>query len=63
LYNHAPWTLEFVPGEDLVCQLILYRVTTPVAKRVADALSSYVRQATPFPKRRPRSGARKSRRR
>ena len=63
LYNHGPWTLEFVPGEDLVCQLILYRVTTPVDKRVADALSTYVSQATPFPKRRPQGGAPKGRRR
>jgi dCTP deaminase len=56
LYNHGPWTLEFVPGEDRICQLILYRVTTPVAKPVADALSTYARQATPFPKRRVRDG-------
>lgn len=53
LYNHGPWTLELVPGEDLVCQLILYKVTSPVPKAVADALSTYVRQPTPFPRRQP----------
>jgi len=51
LYNHGPWELELVPGEDLICQLILYRVTSPVPQPVADALSTYVRQRTPFPKR------------
>ena len=54
LYNHGPWTLEFVPGEDLVCQLILYKVSSPVDKRAADALSTYVGQGTPFPKRQAR---------
>jgi len=53
LYNHGPWPLELVPGEDLVCQLILYRVTSAVPQRVADALSTYVRQTTPFPRREP----------
>lgn len=51
LYNHGPWELELFPGEDLVCQLILYRVTLHVPKPVADALSTYVRQETPFPRR------------
>ena len=51
LYNHGPWPLELMPGEDVVCQLILYRVTSPVPKAVADALSTYVRQGTPFPRR------------
>ena len=62
LYNHGPWPLEFVPGEDLVCQLILYKVTSPVDTRVARALSTYVRQATPYPRRRPEGGAPKRRR-
>ena len=51
LYNHGPWTLEFVPGEDLVCQLILYKVTSPVDKPATEALSTYARQKTPFPRR------------
>ena len=62
LYNHGPWPLEFVLGEDLVCQLILYKVTSPVDTRVARALSTYVRQATPYPRRRPAGGAPKRRR-
>lgn len=49
LYNHGPWDLEIFPGEDLICQVIYYRVQTPVAKRVAQALGTYVRQPTPFP--------------
>jgi dCTP deaminase len=53
LYNHGPWELELVPGEDLVCQLILFKVTSPVPKAAVDALSTYVRQTTPFPKREP----------
>lgn len=53
LYNHGPWPLELYPCEDLVCQLILYKVSSPVPQRVADALSTYVRQRTPFPKREP----------
>jgi dCTP deaminase len=62
LYNHGPWTLEFVPGEDLVCQLILYRVTSPVDRRATEALSTYARQETPFPRREtPGSAARRKR--
>jgi dCTP deaminase len=53
LYNHGPWELEFYPGEDLVCQLILYKVTSPVPAPLANALSTYVRQKTPFPRRSP----------
>jgi len=53
LYNHGPWELELFPGEDRVSQLILYRVTSRVSKAVADALSTYVRQATAFPPRTP----------
>jgi dCTP deaminase len=49
LYNHGPWELEFFPGEDLICQMIYYRVQTPVPKQVAKALGTYVRQPTPFP--------------
>ncbi len=60
LYNHGPWTLEFVPGEDLVCQLILYKVTSPVDKRATEALSTYARQKAPFPHRQtPRPTARR----
>jgi dCTP deaminase len=49
LYNHGSWELELVPGEDHICQVIYYRVQTPVSKRVATALGTYVQQPTPFP--------------
>lgn len=52
LYNHGPWELEFVPGEDLICQVVFYRAKKPVPRRIADALSTYVGQPTPFPPRR-----------
>jgi dCTP deaminase len=53
LYNHGPWELELFPGEDRICQVIYYRVQTPVPESVAKALSSYMRQPTPFPTRKP----------
>lgn len=49
LYNHGPWDLQFVPGEDLICQVIYYKVQTPVRKGIAKALGTYVKQPTPFP--------------
>ena len=49
LYNHGPWELEFMPGEDLICQVVYYGAQTSVSKRVADALGTYVKQPTPFP--------------
>jgi len=51
LYNHGPWELEFFPGEDRVCQIIYYQVTTPVADEIIDALGTYAKQPTPFPPR------------
>jgi len=53
LYNHGPWELELFPGEDRICQVIYYQVQTPVSERIAKALSSYMRQPTPFPTRKP----------
>jgi dCTP deaminase len=61
LYNHGPWVLELVPGEDLVCQVIYYRATKPVEKKVAGALGSYVGQRTPFPVRKVGSQTARSR--
>jgi len=52
LYNHGPWELELVPGEDLVCQVIYYSVKSAVSKRVAVALGTYLDQEAPFPVRR-----------
>jgi dCTP deaminase len=53
LYNHGPWELELFPGEDLVCQLILFKVASPVDRAAVKALSTYVRQKSPFPTREP----------
>ena len=50
LYNHGPWTLEFVPGEDRICQLIFYKVTSKVNAEAVRALSTYSRPASPYPK-------------
>lgn len=49
LYNHGPWDLELVPGEDRICQVIYTRVQTPVPNAIVTALGTYVRQPTPFP--------------
>lgn len=49
LYNHGPWELEFFPGEDRICQIIYYQVSTPVADEIANALGTYAKQPTPFP--------------
>lgn len=57
LYNHGPWDLELIPGEDLICQIIYYQVQTPVPKKVADTLGTYVKQTTPFPTRKKVSAA------
>jgi dCTP deaminase len=38
LYNHGPWEMELVPGEDRICQVIHSRVQTPVPERIAKAL-------------------------
>lgn len=49
LYNHGPWTLEFFPGDDLICQIAYTRVTSAAAQKIATAIGSYVGQKTPFP--------------
>lgn len=52
MYNHGPWDLELIPGKDLVCQVIFYKLTSPVSKKVIDAFGTYRKQSTPFPTRR-----------
>ncbi len=52
MYNHGPWNLEFIPGQDLVCQIIFYRVTKKIPPSVIRSLGTYMRQPTPFPHRR-----------
>ncbi len=56
MYNHGPWTLELIPGKDLVCQVIFYKLTSPVSQKVINAFGTYRKQSTPFPARR-RTGA------
>ena len=51
LYNHGPWDLEFVPGQDLVCQIIFYKVTKRIPASVIKSLGTYMKQPTPFPPR------------
>jgi hypothetical protein len=51
LYNHGPWTLEFLPGRDLVCQIIFFKVSTSIPSKQAKSLGTYMDQATPFPSR------------
>src|SRR5207245_10541030 len=51
LYNHGPWTLEFLPGRDLVCQIIFFKVSTNIPAKQAKSLGTYMDQATPFPAR------------
>ncbi len=56
MYNHGPWNLELIPGTDLVCQVIFYKLTSPVPKKVIDAFGTYKKQSTPYPTRK-RAGA------
>jgi dCTP deaminase len=51
-YNHGPWELELMPGEDRVCQIIFSEVKTPVPEKVTDTIATYIKQETPFPPRR-----------
>ncbi len=52
LYNHGPWNLELIPGKDLVCQVIFYKLSSPVSKKVINAFGTYRKQSTPYPARR-----------
>ncbi|HZY95448.1 MAG TPA: dCTP deaminase [Candidatus Bathyarchaeia archaeon] len=49
MYNHGPWNLELIPGKDLVCQVIFYKLTSPVSKKVINAFGTYIKQSTPYP--------------
>jgi hypothetical protein len=51
LFNSGEWELEFFPGKDVICQLILWEVKTPPPKNLVEKLSSYRGQKEPFPKR------------
>lgn len=51
MYNHGPWRLEFVPAQDLVCQVIFYQITRKVAKEMIEKHGTFVDQRTPFPPR------------
>ena len=49
MYNHSSYDVELIPGKDRVCQLILYRITSPIPKNIVDNLSRYRGQTTPHP--------------
>jgi dCTP deaminase len=53
LYNHGPWELEFVPGKDLICQIIFFKVTKRVPDQLIKSLGTYMKQLTPYPERMP----------
>jgi dCTP deaminase len=53
LFNYGPWELEFLPGTDIICQLILWEVKTPPPGAMIKRLSGYRGQKIPFPKKRP----------
>lgn len=50
-YNCGPLELEFVPGQDMICQVIFWELRLPPSKKVIQALSSYSGQDSPFPRR------------
>jgi len=52
MYNHGPWNLQLIPGKDLVCQVIFYKLTSPVSQKVINAFGTYKKQSTPYPARR-----------
>ncbi len=51
MYNHGPWNLQLIPGKDLVCQVIFYKLTSPVSQKVINAFGTYKKQSTPYPAR------------
>lgn len=51
MYNHGPWHLEFMPGQDLICQVIFYTISTKVSKSLIRKHGTYMEQKTPFPRR------------
>jgi dCTP deaminase len=47
-YNHGPISIELRPGIDRVCQLLFYELKTPVNKKVAQAMSTFMHQKTAY---------------
>jgi dCTP deaminase len=50
MYNHGKFALDLIVGEDTVCQLILYIVTSSIPQEVSDAFGRYKGQTSPEPK-------------
>jgi dCTP deaminase len=48
--NLGDWNLKLNPGKR-ICQLILFKLKTPVSRREIDAMSSYQDQTLPYTKR------------
>jgi len=49
-YNHGPISIELRPGIDPVCQLIFHQVKTPVNKKVAASMSTFMHQKSAYQK-------------
>ncbi len=47
-YNHGPITIELRPGIDPVCQLIFYQLKTPVNRKVARSMSTFLHQKSVY---------------
>lgn len=54
-YNHGPITIELRPGIDPVCQLIFYQMKTPVSKKVATSMSTFMHQKSAYERPKPNS--------
>jgi len=49
--NNGDWDLNLVPGQR-ICQLILFKIKTPVSRKEVSLMSSYYGQVQPYEKRR-----------
>lgn len=49
-YNHGQITVELRPGIDPVCQLIFHELVTPVEKKVAESMSTFMHQTSAYTK-------------
>lgn len=49
MYNHGKYGIDLRVGTDTVCQLILYRVSTPLPHEVIEGFGRYRGQTTPEP--------------
>ncbi len=50
LYNHAKFSLNLMPGQERVSQLILFKTSSAISPKIIKALSRYRGQTSPVPK-------------